>query len=207
MLLEGNVLVKEEPMPTRDLIPKLRTARATTEGKRPMRWLALVASKAVAGLLLVAGATIARADDVKNPTDFLSSAIQDGRAEIQSCQIALRKSSDASVQAFAKRMITDHKSLDAQIESLAKRKGYSLPSGISITQKATQAALTPLTGHAFDKVFVEHNVSDHKDDIKHFSDEAQHGSDPDVRALAASATPILREHLKLAEETRAKIEK
>jgi putative membrane protein len=54
---------------------------------------------------------------------------------------------------------------------------------------------------------MEHNVSDHKDDIKHFSDEAQHGSDPDVRALAASATPILREHLKLAEEMQVKIEK
>ncbi len=127
--------------------------------------------------------------------------------EIQSCQLALRKSSDASVQAFAKRMITDHKSLNAKIESLAKRKGYSLPSGISITQEATEAALKPLTGHAFDKVFMEHNVSDHKDDVKQFSDEAQHASDPDVRALAVSATPLLQEHLKLAEETRAKINK
>jgi putative membrane protein len=59
-----------------------------------------------------------------------------------------------------------------------------LPGGISITQAATQAALKPLTGHAFDKVFMEHNVSDHKDDIKQFSDEAQHGSDPAVRVLA-----------------------
>ena len=54
---------------------------------------------------------------------------------------------------------------------------------------------------------MEHNVSDHKDDVKQFSDEAQHASDPDVRALAASARPVLQEHLKLAEETRAKINK
>jgi putative membrane protein len=180
--------------------------QTTTEARRrckPVR-LAAVGARAVACLLLAAGANIAHAD-VDKPGDFLGSAIQDGRAEIQSCQLALRTSSDTSVQAFAKRMIADHKSLDARIESLAQRKGYSLPSGISITQKATQAALEPLTGHTFDKVFMDHNVSDHKDDVKRFSEQAQQGSDPDVRALAASAVPVLREHLKLAEQTRAKV--
>lgn len=64
-----------------------------------------------------------------------------------------------------------------------------------------------LTGHAFDTVFMEHNVSDHKDDVKQFTDEAQHATDPEVRALAASATPVLREHLNLAEETQAMVKK
>ncbi|WP_408119852.1 DUF4142 domain-containing protein [Caballeronia grimmiae] len=44
---------------------------------------------------------------MKDPADFLASSIQDGRAEIQSCQLALQKSSDPLVQAFAKRMITE----------------------------------------------------------------------------------------------------
>jgi len=192
-------------MPTRSLKPESRDMCAMAGAKKPMQARLAVASRAVACLLVVAGATIAHADDVKDPADFLGSAVQDGRAEIQSCQLALHKSSDPAVQAFAKRMITDHRSLDAKIESLAKRKGYSLPTGISISQEATQTALKPLTGHAFDKVFMEHNVSDHKDDIKQFSDEAQHGSDPEVRALAASATPVLKKHLELAEETQAKI--
>lgn len=194
-------------MSTRSLKPESRDVHATAEAKMPVQARFPIFSGAVACLLLVVGATVAHADDAKDPADFLGSAIQDGRAEVQSCQLALHKSSDPSVQAFAKRMISDHTSLDTKIESLAKRKGYSLPSGISITQEATQAALKPLTGHAFDKVFMEHNVSDHKDDVKQFSDEAQHASDPDVRTLAASATPVLREHLKLAEETQAKLKK
>ncbi|WP_350029092.1 DUF4142 domain-containing protein [Caballeronia sp. GAFFF1] len=69
-----------------------------------------------------------------------------------------------------------------------------MPGGISITHEATHTALKPLTGHAFDKVVMDHNVSDHKGDMQQFSDEAQHGSDPDVRALAATATPVLRKH-------------
>jgi putative membrane protein len=193
------MLTRRLELPSREI--------ALDQPERPAQARLAVASRAAACLLLVAGATLAHADDVKDPADFLGYAVQDGRAEIQSCQLALRKSSDPSVQAFAKRMIADHKSLDAKIESLAKRKGYSLPSGISITQEATQTALKPLTGHAFDKVFMDHNVSDHKDDIKQFSDEAQQGSDPDVRALAATATPVLQKHLKLAEETQAKIDK
>ncbi|HEY2025335.1 DUF4142 domain-containing protein [Paraburkholderia sp.] len=188
-------------------VSKPRNMRTTMRAPRLCKRVrfATFAANAVACLVLVAGANLAQADDVDKPADFLASAIQDGRAEIQSCQLALRTSSDTSVQAFAKRMISDHGALDARIESLARKKGYELPTGISITQKATQAALTPLTGHTFDKVFMEHNVSDHKDDIKHFSEQAQQGSDPEVRALAASAVPVLREHLKLSEQTLANV--
>jgi putative membrane protein len=144
----------------------------------------------------------ALADGVDGASAFLGHV---GRAEIASCELALRTSSDPSVQAFATRMIADHKSLDARIESLARRKGYKLPDGITITQHATETALKPLTGHTFDKVFMKHNVSDHKDDIKNFSQQAQQGSDADVRALAADALPTLREHLKLAEQAQTKV--
>lgn len=163
------------------------------------------ALNAFACIVLATSAAIAHAADVAKPDDFLGDAIQDGRAEIQLCQLALRTSSDKAVQAFAHRMIADHEALDTRIESLAKRKGYALPDGISIAQKATQAALTPLTGHTFDASFMKHNVSDHQDDIKHFDEQAREGSDADVRALAARALPVLREHLKLAEQTRAKV--
>ncbi len=204
---EDRYNVQERQMRANIFIPQARNTQTTTEDRRlckPLRF-AVVAAHAAACLLLAAGANVAHADDVEKPGDFLGSAIQDGRAEIQSCKLALRTSSDTSVQAFAKRMIGDHESLDARIERLAQRKGYDLPTGISVTQEATQAALTPLTGHTFDKVFMEHNVSDHKDDIKHFSEQAQQGSDPDVRALAASAVPLLRKHLELAEQTRKKL--
>lgn len=185
-------------------IPQTQSQREGGSRPKAVRF-ARVAANAIACFALVTGASLAHADDVAKPDDFLGSAMQDGRAEIQSCQLALQKSSDASVQAFAKRMIADHESLDSRIEALAKQKGYSLPDGISLTQKATKAELSVLSGHAFDKVFMKHNVSDHKDDIKRFSEQAQQGSDPEVRALAADAVPTLKKHLKLAEQTRAKV--
>lgn len=80
-----------------------------------------------------------------------------------------------------------------------------MPDGISVSQHATYIAFEPLTGPAFDKVFMKHNVSDHKDDSQLFSEQAQRGNYADVRDLAASALTSLRKHLRLAEEAQAKL--
>jgi len=157
--------------------------------------------------LLIATASLAQAATDDSPAKFLGEALQDGRAEIESCELALESSHDPAVQAFARRMIGDHKALDDRITALAQKKGYSLPDGTTVVQRATYAALKPLTGHAFDTVFMKHNVSDHETDVKHFSDQADHASDSDVRALASDGLATLREHLQLAKETDARLHK
>ncbi|WP_244818116.1 DUF4142 domain-containing protein [Caballeronia sp. Lep1P3] len=159
-------------------------------------------------LLGVAGiVNIAQAATDDSAARFLGDAIQDGRAEIESCELALKSTHDPAVKAFAQRMIADHKALDARIAALAQKKGYRLPDGTTLVQRTTYAALKPLSGHAFDTVFMKHNVSDHEADVKHFSDQADHASDPDVRALAADGLATLREHLQLAKDTDAKLHK
>ncbi|MFL9912930.1 DUF4142 domain-containing protein [Paraburkholderia fungorum] len=164
-------------------------------------------AQAIACVAVTISSAVAFADSVDSPRKFLGYAIQDGRAEIEACQLALHTSSNPSVKAFARRMIADHTALDARIGELAKRKGYSLPDGESIGQHATYMALKPLIGHAFDKRFMKHNVSDHKEDIEQFSKQAQQGSDADIRTLASGALPTLREHLKLAEQTQAAVDR
>jgi putative membrane protein len=138
---------------------------------------------------------------------FLADALQDGRAEIQTCELALKSSHEAAVQAFAKRMIQDHQAMNDKIVALAKQKGYRLPDELTLTQRATYTALKPLSGHAFDSLFMKHNLSDHESDIKLFSDQAVHASDEDVRALAGDGLATLREHLQLAKQTDAALKK
>lgn len=164
-----------------------------------------VLTRAMAGIALLIASSASFAASADSPRDFLGDAIQDGRAEVESCQLALRTSSNPSVQQFAKRMIADHEAMDSRIEDLARRKGYKLPDGTTLEQHATYVALKPLTGNTFDKTFMKHNVSDHKDDIEKFDKQAQQGSDADVRALASAALPTLREHLQLAEQTQSAV--
>ncbi|VXB08855.1 conserved exported hypothetical protein [Burkholderia sp. 8Y] len=157
--------------------------------------------------LIAASAPLSQAATSDNAERFLGDALQDGRAEIETCQLALKTSHDAAVQAFAKRMIQDHQAMDDRIVALAKQKGYRLPDKLTVTQRATYIALKPLSGHAFDSMFMKHNVSDHESDIKVFSDQAVHASDEDVRALAGDGVATLREHLQLAKQTDAAIKK
>ncbi|WP_250475434.1 hypothetical protein [Caballeronia sp. GAFFF1] len=58
---------------------------ALDQAERPTQARLAVASRAAACLLLIAGATLAHADDVEDLADFLGYALQDGRAGIQSC--------------------------------------------------------------------------------------------------------------------------
>jgi putative membrane protein len=44
-------------------------------------------------------------------------------------------------------------------------------------------------------------VSDHKEDIKKFQNEADKGKDPDLKKFASDTLPTLKEHLQLAEST------
>ncbi|MDR5857776.1 DUF4142 domain-containing protein [Caballeronia sp. LZ062] len=157
--------------------------------------------------VMAASASLTQAATSDNAEKFLADALQDGRAEIETCQLALKSSHDPAVQAFAKRMIQDHQAMDDRILALAKQKGYRMPDKISVTQRATYIALKPLSGHAFDSLFMKHNVSDHESDIKLFSDQAVHASDEDVRKLAGDGVETLREHLLLAKQTDAALKK
>lgn len=156
---------------------------------------------------MAASASLSQAATNDNAEKFLADALQDGRAEIETCQLALKSSHDAAVQAFAKRMIQDHQAMNDRIVALAKQKGYHVPDKLTVTQRATYTALKPLSGHVFDSVFMKHNVSDHESDVKLFSDQAVHASDEDVRALAGDGLATLREHLQLAKQTDAEIKK
>ena len=48
-------------------------------------------------------------------------------------------------------------------------------------------------------------VKDHEKDLAEFQEEANNGSDPDVKNFAAKTAKVVQEHLDLAEETQSKL--
>lgn len=147
----------------------------------------------------------AQAASTPAPDKFLSSAMQDGRAEVAVCELALTKTGNPEIKAFAQRMIKDHSDTDSKIQALAKRKNYKLASGTTLKQKATYELLKQRSGDGFDKAFMEHNVTDHEDDVKDFSGQASDGKDADVKAFAAATLATLREHLTLAQKVNSQV--
>lgn len=140
------------------------------------------------------GSTLAHED-----SRFLKNAIQGSHAEILGSQLALDKTKDADVRAFAQKMIDDHGKMVEEAGNLANKKGMTPPTGPSVIQSTEITALKALSGGAFDAMYVNRiGVASHESTVKMFEKAAHDAKDPDVKAMAAKTLPKLREHLEMA---------
>lgn len=119
--------------------------------------------------------------------------------------MALRKSQNPAVQAFAQRMIQDHSLADSQLAAMAKDKGLSLPQAPTQQQQAQASQLATLSGQQFDANYAREQVQDHLQAIALFQQEMNSTGDLQIRNLAAVTLPTLKEHLRLARQLETQV--
>ena len=152
-----------------------------------------------------ADTTVAAARAQVNPTlstsdaAFITTAARGGMAEVQLGQLAERNGRSAAVKRFGQRMVDDHGRANQEMMALAQRKQITPPSGIGAEHQQVYDTLAGLRGSAFDRAYARAMVQDHQEDLRAFQEEAQNGTDPDVRAFAARHVPVLQEHLRMAQ--------
>ena len=140
--------------------------------------------------------------------DFLENAIQGSHAEIVGSQLALEKTENNDVRAFAQMMIDDHQKMVQEAEALATKKGMEPPTGPSALQTTEITALKALTGGAFDAMYVNRiGVASHEATVEMFEQASREAQDPEVKAMAEKTLPKLREHLEHARALNEKQEK
>jgi len=168
------------------------------------KMLSLVAATAVLALTQV------RADDsslASKDKSFIQDAYQGGLAEVDSAQMAERKTGNAEVKAFAEKLATDHSAANAKLKTLADSKKVSTASEPSMVAKGKGKLLDAKTGGDFDKAYIDAMISDHKKDIEAFEKAASEAKDQDVKNFANQTLPTLKAHLSEAEGIQAKIGK
>ena len=133
---------------------------------------------------------------------FLFRAYQDGEAEIAVSHLALRKTENADVRAFAQRMIDEHRAANAQITQLAQQKNIALPSELAPEHLLVFAEFSGMTAQEFDRAYMEANVRVHSKDAEEATREAAEATDPDIRAYAQTAATTLNAHLETARALR-----
>jgi len=57
-----------------------------------------------------------------------------------------------------------------------------------------------------DKAYMDMMVKDHEKDLAEFQDEANSGSDPEVKKFAEDTAKMVQEHLDLAKQTQSKLQ-
>lgn len=161
------------------------------------------ATIAISGLLVCAAlAQQNEANRMRQSADstFIMKAAQGGMAEVELGKLAVQKASNDRVKQFGQQMVDDHSRAGDELKSLASSKGMTVPTTINAKDRATKKRLEGMQGADFDRAYMQDMVNDHQQDIADFQKEADHGSDPDVKAWAAKTLPTLQHHLQMAQE-------
>ena len=125
------------------------------------------------------------------------------QAEIQVGQMALEKSVNKAVRAYAQMLVDDHTKAEQQTQRLADQFNVDFVAVASASAKAqalqqdargTLDQLTKLDGAAFDAAFAQAMLDGHNKVISLLSTEVAQLQENDVRAFLAGIIPILEKH-------------
>ncbi|KAG8154482.1 DUF4142 domain-containing protein [Burkholderia catarinensis] len=198
----------------------MTTIRMNRYGRRPAVFLSAAAAGALAFALSHAqappasstqvapgivrpGTTADEAGMTQRPTgidaEFVDKAGMIGKVERQASQLALDRSSNPAVKAFARRMLDDHGRIAGELRQLGTQKGVPVQTRMLVDPAVT--ALRTKEGHAFDTAYVALvGPRTHEEAIRLYEAEARDGRDPQLRAFAAGTLATLNAHLAAARQ-------
>jgi putative membrane protein len=125
--------------------------------------------------------------------------------DVEAGKLALEKSQNTDVRAFAQRMIGDHTAVNDQALALVKKLNVTPednPTSQSLTKQAdaTRVKLAGLTGAAFDKAYIDNEVAFHKTVNSALSTtlipDAQNS---ELKSLLQNGLKVFQAHLEHAE--------
>ncbi len=163
-------------------------------------------------LLLLSG--FAQAEGT-GPTDPQIAAIvvTANQVDIDAGKLAESKATSADVKAFAQRMVTDHTGVNKSATELVTR--LHVTPDPSATSRSLQqggdqnlATLKGLSGAAFDKAYVDHEVSYHQAVIDAVDTTLiPNAQNADLKALLVKTRPAFVAHLEHAKRLQASLAK
>lgn len=139
-------------------------------------------------------ATAAVTEAATDATAFATMAASANMFEIESSKLALEKTRNEEIRAFAQKMIDDHTAAAEKFKAAAEAEGITAPSGMNETDTA---ALEALTGSAdFDQAYLAAQVTAHDTAVALFEGFSTKGPEGALRDFAAATLPTLQDHQK-----------
>jgi putative membrane protein len=171
----------------------------------------MLKSLVFAGALALAPLAAAQAQSA-GPSDaqIAHIAYTAGQLDIEAAEQALAKSTNAEVRAFAETMKRDHAAVNEQALALVGRLKVTPeanPTSTALTQSAAaeRQRLAGLSGMAFDKAYIDHEVAYHRT-----VNEALRGTlipsadNAELKALLERGLALFQEHQAHAEQLAAR---
>lgn len=125
---------------------------------------------------------------------FADMAASSNMFEIESSRVALEKSANAEVTAFAQHMIDDHGQAGEEMEAAAMEDGITPAPGLQPAHQAKLDELTGMDGESFDTAYIDAQVAAHDEAIGLFESFSTTGEDSALKAFATKTLPTLESH-------------
>jgi putative membrane protein len=162
------------------------------------------------GAILLAGASLPAVAAL--PTPPQAAATQQAQAylfhagagdvfEITSSMVAIQKSQNPQVRAFATMLIDHHTQTTNQSLAVAKGAGVRLPPPeLSAMQKSMIGQLMAASGASFDQLYLQQQVPAHQQTLSINGGYARSGDVAALRQNAQGAVPVIQAHLAQAQQ-------
>lgn len=162
-----------------------------------MKTLAGVFFTSLCAVILMMGIDFAQAKDKTKEEAFVSRATILSNFEIESSQLALKKSKSTAVRAFAKKAVDDHERMSDDLKQILDR--TKIGSMISFQQldDEHQDKLEDL-GHSapshFDEDYIDAQLVEHDNAITLFEDYESEGKNQELKTFAIKYLIVLKQH-------------
>ena len=145
------------------------------------------------------------ADDAISLDDFVEEATSKGITIIENSRLALEKSGNTEVKAFASQLIDHHSKSNQKLAELAGSKNIDVADNATLLNRIKTTLLKARTEGSFDPSNAQNQVTVHEQTITLYQ-QAAHGSDADIKKFAEKSLPKLQDHLEEARKLAAKTE-
>jgi len=152
----------------------------------------------LAGLSL--GAEDKKEGKNKAGQEFAQKASACGLAEVNLSQLALVRTRNPAVRAFAQHMVADHTKANTELLEIANRQQIPLAKTMDEKHQKLTEKLSKLEGAEFDRAYMEGMLKDHEEAVKLFEDESKDGKNETLKKWAGKTLPGLKKHLESARD-------
>lgn len=167
----------------------------------------------LAGVLAFGGAAAVGAADAPNDAQIAAIVVTANQVDIDAGKLAVSKSTSSQVKDFAQLMVTDHTGVNkSATELVTKLHVTPEPNATSDSLKKggeqNVAALRKLSGAAFDRAYVEHEIAYHQAVLDAVDQTLIPGAqNAELKALLVKVRPAFVAHLEHAKQLHASLGK
>lgn len=121
--------------------------------------------------------------------------------EITSGQLAQSKGTSAHVKQLGATMVQHHTQTSQTLKAALPKAGVNTPPPTSLDARraAMVADLQRASGAEFDRLFLEQQRMAHQEALALHSTYAAEGDNPTLKQVAATATPVIKQHIAMLE--------